>query len=201
LFRLVAQSGVAAGTRRVEGVTGAAALLWTQQEQRQLYDLAQRLHASPHEAAKRLQQLLEQGQARERELSRLKTQVAARVGVALLDQALVVEGVRILATSLPDTDAKGLREAWDALKGQAGSAVIVLAAVQEGRVAMLAGVTADLIPRVKAGELVGYLAQQVGGKGGGRPDLAQAGGTRPDALPAALDSVLSWVSARLQGSA
>ena len=201
LFRLVTQSGVAAGTRRVEGVTGATALLWTQQEQRQLYELAQRLHATPQEAPKRLQQLLEQGQARERELSRLKAQGAARAGVALLDQAQVVEGVRVLATTLPDTDAKGLREAWDALKGQAPSAVVVLAAVQDGRVAVLAGVTADLIPRLKAGELVGYLAPQVGGKGGGRPDLAQAGGTRPDALPEALASVLPWVSARLQGSA
>jgi alanyl-tRNA synthetase len=201
LFRLVAQSGVAAGTRRVEGVTGATALLWTQQEQRQLYELAQRLHATPQEAPKRLQQLLEQGQARERELSRLKAQGAARAGVALLDQAQVMEGVRVLATTLPDTDAKGLREAWDALKGQVLSAVVVLAAVQDGRVAVLAGVTADLIPRLKAGELVGYLAPQVGGKGGGRPDLAQAGGTRPDALPEALASVLPWVSARLQGSA
>ncbi|NDU85936.1 MAG: alanine--tRNA ligase, partial [Ferrovum sp.] len=159
LFRLVAQSGVASGIRRVEGVTGEGALVWSQQEKTQLDQVAETLLVQPQDAVVRLRQLLEQHRLLERELSRYKAQAAARAGVALLDQAVTVGSVRVLATVL-DADAKGLREAWDALRGQVSQTVVVLGSVQEGRVVLLAGVTADLMAQIKAGDLVNFVARQ-----------------------------------------
>jgi alanyl-tRNA synthetase len=197
LFKILAESGVAAGVRRVEAVTGDGALAFVQQQERQLQEVAAALKAQPHEAAARVGQILDNTKALEKELAALKSKLASAQGDELLNQAEEINGVKVLAALLEGTDSKTLRETLDKLKDKLKSAAIVLATVSEGKVSLIAGVTADVTAKVKAGDLVNFVAQQVGGKGGGRPDMAMAGGTQPEGLSAALASVPAWVRAKL----
>jgi alanyl-tRNA synthetase len=197
LFKIVSESGVAAGVRRVEAVTGEGALAWVQQQEAKLQQAAAALKAPVSEVTAKIAQVLDNVKALERELARLKSRLASSQGEDLADQAVEVKGTKVLAVALDGADAKTLRETMDKLKDKLKSAAIVLGAVVDGKVSLIAGVTADLTARVKAGELVNFVAQQVGGKGGGRPDMAQAGGTEPAKLPAALQSVKGWVEQRV----
>ncbi|MBI3525524.1 MAG: alanine--tRNA ligase [Betaproteobacteria bacterium] len=197
LFKIVAEGGVAAGIRRVEAVTGEAALAFVQQLDAQLSDIAAQVKAQPQAAAARVAQILDGVKALEKELARLKSRLAATQGDDLVDQAVDVKGVKVLAAQLAGADALALRETLDKLKDKLKSAVIVLGSATDGKVALIAGVTADLTARVKAGEMVNAVALQVGGKGGGRADMAQAGGTQPENLAAALLTVKAWVEQRL----
>ncbi|MDO9011924.1 MAG: alanine--tRNA ligase [Gallionella sp.] len=197
LFKIVAESGVAAGVRRVEAVTGEGALSLIQIRERQLRAVADAIKAQPHEAATRIVQIMDNVKSLEKELAALKSKLASSQGDELLAQAQDISGVKVLAALLPGADAAVLRETLDKLKDKLHTAAIVLASVSDGKVALIAGVTADATARVKAGELVNFVAQQVGGKGGGRPDMAQAGGTQPEHLTAALASVSAWVQNKL----
>ncbi len=197
LFKIVAESGVAAGVRRVEAVTGEGALALVQQQQQQLQQVADAVKAQPHEAAARIGQILDNVKSLEKELATLKSKLASAQGDELLSQAQDINGVKVLVAKLDGADAAVLRETLDKLKDKLKSAVILLASVSDGKVSLIAGVTADATAKVKAGELVNFVAQQVGGKGGGRPDMAQAGGTQPQHLAGALASVPAWVQAKL----
>ncbi|MDE1941730.1 MAG: alanine--tRNA ligase [Betaproteobacteria bacterium] len=196
LFRIIAESGVASGIRRIEAVTGDGALEYTHREQDQLAEVSQRLKAQPHEIASRLAQVLDNVRTLERELDRLKTKMAASESADLVNQVEDVAGVKLLSVVLPGADAKTLRETLDALKGRLASGIVVLGAAADGKVSLVAGVTPDLTGRFKANELANYVAQQVGGKGGGRADMAQAGGTDAGRLDEALASVSGWVKER-----
>jgi len=196
LFKIVMEAGVAAGVRRIEAVCGDVAVAKVQQQQALLDAVAAELKAQPAEAAARVAQIQDNVKALEKELARLKSKLAASQGDDLLNQAVEVKGIKVLAAILEGADATALRETLDKLKDKLKSAAIVLASTGEGKVSLIAGVTADLTGKLKAGELVNFVAQQVGGKGGGRPDMAQAGGTQPAALPAALASVKAWVEQR-----
>jgi alanyl-tRNA synthetase len=196
LFKIVAEGGVAAGIRRVEAVTGGNALAYLQQLESSVNGLASTLKATPAEVPGRVAAVLDQVRALEKEVESLKGKLASAQGDELLAQAVDVKGLKVLAAVLQGADAKALRETMDRLKDKLKSAAIVLAAVEGGKVQLAAGVTADSIGKVKAGELVNFVAQQVGGKGGGKPDLAMAGGTDAAALPAALASVAGWVAQR-----
>ncbi len=196
-FKVLMEGGVAAGIRRVEAVTGEGALAHVQRIDRSLADLAGVLRTSPAELQVRVGQVLDQVRTLEKELGRLKSKMAASQGDDLFTRALDVKGVKLLAAALETGDAKALRETMDKLKDKLKSAVIVLGGAADGKVALIAGVTPDLVGKVKAGELVNFVAQQVGGKGGGRADMAQAGGTEPAKLPQALAAVEAWVSERL----
>jgi alanyl-tRNA synthetase len=197
LFKIVSEGGVAAGVRRVEAITGANALAYLQDLESTVHSAAATLKAPAAELQGRLGQVLEQIRALEREVGSLKGKLASSKGDELLAQAIEVKGVKVLAAKLDGADAKTLRDTMDKLKDKLKSAAIVLAAVDGAKVQLAAGVTADAMGKVKAGELVNFVAQQVGGKGGGKPDLAMAGGTDAAALPAALQSVQAWVSERL----
>ncbi|MEW5972354.1 MAG: alanine--tRNA ligase [Pseudomonadota bacterium] len=197
LFKIVAESGVAAGVRRVEAVTGDNALAHVQRQQAVLDDVAAALKSSAGEAPGKIAQLLDGMRQLEKELARLKSKLAASQGDELVNQAVEIHGAKVLAATLEGADVTALRETMDKLKDKLKSAAIVLSAVNDGKVSLIAGVTQDLTSRLKAGELVNFVAQQVGGKGGGRPDMAQAGGTQPEALPQALAGVADWVRARL----
>ena len=197
LFKITSEGGVAAGIRRVEAQTGEAALGFVQAQLAQLHDVAAQVHAQPADAAARVAQILDGVKALEKELARLKSKLAVSQGDDLASLAVTVNGIRVLAAVLEGADAKALRETLDKLKDKLAPAVIVLAAVAEGKVQLIAGVTPDLTARLKAGELVNAVALQVGGKGGGRADMAQAGGTEPANLDAALASVPAWIEQRL----
>ncbi len=197
IFKILAESGVAAGIRRVEAIAGDRALTYLQKLDAQVNQLAVSLKATPNDLAQRITQLQEHARSLEKELERLGSKLAASQGDELLSKAVEVKGIRILAAQLEGADAKVLRETLDQLKNKLKSAAIVLASVQDGKVQLAAGVTSDAIAKVKAGDLVNHVAQQVGGKGGGKPDMAMAGGTDPKGLPAALNSVQAWVSERL----
>ncbi len=196
-FKIVSESGVASGIRRVEAVTANGALAWVHEQESKLNQAAQVLKAQPQELTQKLGQILDNVKSLEKELSRLKSKLASSQGDELADQAVAVGTAKVLAAELEGADAKTLREAMDKLKDKLGSAAIVLGAVEGARVTLIAGVTADLTGKVKAGELVNFVAQQVGGKGGGRADMAQAGGTDPTKLSAALHSVSDWVKQRI----
>jgi alanyl-tRNA synthetase len=197
LFKILAESGVAAGVRRVEAVTGEGALAYVQQQEQQLQQVADAVKAQPQEAAARITQIIDNVKIMEKELARLKSKLASAQGDELVVQAVEINGIKVLAALLEGADAAVLRETLDKLKDKLKSAAIVLAAVSEGKVSLIAGVTPDLIAKIKAGELVNMVAQQVGGKGGGRPDMAMAGGTQPEHLASALSSVPTWVKAKL----
>ncbi|MCP1292459.1 alanine--tRNA ligase [Chromobacterium sp. S0633] len=198
LFKIVAESGVAAGVRRVEAVTGEGAIAHIQSQDALLKEAAGALKAQTlDEVAAKIGSLQDNVKTLEKELAKLKGQLAASAGDSLADGAADVNGVKVLAVELPGADNNALRETLDKLKDKLGSAAIVLAAKGDGKVALVAGVTADLTSKLKAGELVNFVAQQVGGKGGGRPDMAQAGGTQPENLVAALAGVQAWVAAKL----
>ncbi|MGD8476419.1 MAG: DHHA1 domain-containing protein, partial [Burkholderiales bacterium] len=196
-FKIVLETGVAAGIRRVEAVTGQGALEYVQKRDNQFAEIAAALKAGPEEIEHRLVQVLENVKRLEKEVSRLKSKVAVAQGDDLADQALSVGPVKVLASRLDGADAKTLRETIDKLRDKLGSAVIVLGSAEGKKVTLIAGITSDLTAKVKAGELVNFVAQQVGGKGGGRPDMAQAGGSDATALPQALASVPDWVKDRL----
>ncbi len=199
VFKLYAEGGVAAGIRRVEATTGGNALAMMNNQLQEFYEVAKHLRAQPGGGMveKAVHSLLEEKKSLEKELARLRSRMASSQGEDLAGQAVDVKGVKVLAASLDGADGKALRETMDKLKDRLKSAAIVLGAVNDGKVTLIAGVTADLTARVKAGELVNFVAQQVGGKGGGRPDMAQAGGTEPAKLPAALQSVKGWVEQRV----
>jgi alanyl-tRNA synthetase len=196
-FKIVGEGGVAAGIRRVEAVTGRGALAYVQAQEAKLNAAASAIKAPVAEVEARIQQLLDSARATERELARLKAKAASSAGEDLAGSAIDVKGAKVLAASLDGADVKALRETMDKLKDKLKSAAIVLGSVADGKVTLIAGVTSDLTAKVKAGELVNHVAQQVGGKGGGRPDMAQAGGTDPAGLPAALKSVQAFVEQRL----
>jgi alanyl-tRNA synthetase len=197
LFKIVAESGVAAGVRRVEAVTGANALDYLQSLEDTVQAAASTLKASPAELQGRIAQVLELVRGLEKEVAALKGKVASSQGDELMLQAVDVNGIKVLAARLEGADAKTLRETMDKLKDKLKTAVIVLAAVDGDKVQIAAGVTADSTGKVKAGELVNFVAQQVGGKGGGKADMAMAGGTEPAKIDAALASVQAWVAGRV----
>jgi alanyl-tRNA synthetase len=197
LFKIVAESGVAAGVRRVEAVTGANALTYLQSLEDTVQAAASSLKASPAELQGRIAQVLELVRGLEKEVAALKGKVASSQGDELMLQAVDVNGIKVLAARLEGADAKTLRETMDKLKDKLKTAVIVLAAVDGDKVQIAAGVTADSTGKVKAGELVNFVAQQVGGKGGGKADMAMAGGTEPAKIDAALASVQAWVAGRV----
>ena len=197
LFKIVAETGVAAGVRRVEALTGDNAVRYTQTLESQLVAAASALKAQPSELTQRIGQVQEQVKSLEKELAALKSKLASSQGDELAAKAVDVAGVQVLAATLDGADVKTLRETVDKLKDKLKHAAIVLAAVDGGKVSLIAGVTPEASKKVKAGELVNFVAQQVGGKGGGRPDMAQAGGTEPAALPAALAAVTGWVQGQL----
>ncbi len=197
LFKIVAESGVAAGIRRVEAITGEGALDWVRQLDAHMHEAAAALKTQPQELTQRIVQMQDQVRSLEKELSALKSKLASSQGDDLMHRALDINGVKVLAALLEGADSKTLRETMDKLKDKLKSAAIVLSAVSGGKVMLIAGVTADAMDRVKAGELVNFVALQVGGKGGGRADMAQAGGTNPANLAAALASVPAWVKERL----
>ncbi|MGZ5114004.1 MAG: alanine--tRNA ligase [Usitatibacter sp.] len=197
LFRITSEGGVAAGIRRVEAIAGTVALAQVQQEADRLARVAETLKAQPQEIEPRLAQVLDSVKALEKEVARLKGKMAASQGDDLAGSAVEVKGVKVLAAKLEGADVKTLRDTLDQLKSKLKSSAIVLAASEGEKVSLIAGVTQDLIARMKAGDLVNFVALQVGGKGGGRPDMAQAGGTDSKALPKALASVQGWVAERL----
>ncbi|BEC31197.1 alanine--tRNA ligase [Escherichia coli] len=198
LFRIISESGTAAGVRRIEAVTGEGAIATVHADSDRLSEVAHLLKGDSNNLADKVRSVLERTRQLEKELQQLKEQAAAQESANLSSKAIDVNGVKLLVSELSDVEPKMLRTMVDDLKNQLGSTIIVLATVVEGKVSLIAGVSKDVTDRVKAGELIGMVAQQVGGKGGGRPDMAQAGGTDAAALPAALASVKGWVSAKLQ---
>jgi alanyl-tRNA synthetase len=197
LFKIIAESGVAAGVRRIEAVTGQAAYQWVVRTDLVLRDVAGLLRGSREDVDEKVRELVERSRRLEKEVQQLKSKLASGQGGDLTTQAKDVGGIKVLAVQIDGADAKSLREAVDRLKSKLGSAVVVLASVQDGKVTLVAGVSADLVDRVKAGDIVGAVAHEVGGRGGGRPDFAQAGGTQPERLGAALAGVESLVLSRL----
>ena len=193
LFKLVAESGVAAGVRRIEAVTGAGALAFVEEQEAQLAALARLLKSGRNRLEVKLEQVLERSRRLEKELEHAQGKLASHAGADLAGQARVINGVHVVACAVEGAEPKTLRELVDRLKAQLGSAVIVLGAPREGKVSLVAGVTENNTGDIQAGELINYVARQIGGKGGGRADLAQAGGDDPDALPGALASVADWV--------
>ncbi|EBJ9255467.1 alanine--tRNA ligase [Salmonella enterica] len=198
LFRIISESGTAAGIRRIEAVTGEGAMATVHAQSDRLNDIAHLLKGDCQNLGDKVRAVLERTRQLEKELQQLKDQAAAQESANLSSKAVDLNGVKLLVSELAGIEPKMLRTMVDDLKNQLGSTVIVLATVVEGKVSLIAGVSKDVTDRVKAGELIGMVAQQVGGKGGGRPDMAQAGGTDAAALPAALASVQGWVSAKLQ---
>ena len=198
LYRIISESGTAAGVRRIEAVTGEGAIATVHADSDRLSEVAHLLKGDSNNLADKVRSVLERTRQLEKELQQLKEQAAAQESANLSSKAIDVNGVKLLVSELSGVEPKMLRTMVDDLKNQLGSTIIVLATVAEGKVSLIAGVSKDVTDRVKAGELIGMVAQQVGGKGGGRPDMAQAGGTDAAALPAALASVKGWVSAKLQ---
>ncbi len=196
LFKIVSEGGVAAGVRRVEAVTGVGALALIQQQQEQLQVIATAIKAQPQNVAARVMQVLDSVKALEKEMATLKSKLAASQGDDLLKQAVAINGVKVLAAQMQGADALALRETLNNMKDKLANAAIVLASVQDGKVSLIAGVSASLTAKIKAGELVNMVAQQVGGKGGGKPDMAMAGGTQPEHLATALASVAAWVQSK-----
>jgi alanyl-tRNA synthetase len=197
LFKILSESGIAAGVRRIEAVTGEAALTWLGEQQQRLQNIALLVKSDVSNAESKISQLVEHERTLEKELNKLKGKLASQAGDDLSSQVVEVEGISVLAAMMDGVDPKSLRETVDKLKDKLGSAAVVLATVSGEKVSLVAGVTKDESKRLKAGELVNFVAQQVGGKGGGRPDMAQAGGNQPDHLPKALESVPSWVKDKL----
>jgi alanyl-tRNA synthetase len=199
LFKIIGETGVAAGVRRLEAVTGKAALDWIAHREQALNSIAGALKTSADKAVDKVQQLLEKNRTLEKELEKLKSKLASSAGDEMTSQAVDVSGVKVLAVKLDDVDPKALRDLADQLKNKLGTAALVLAVVSGDKVSLIASVSKDAMDKVKAGELVNFVATQVGGKGGGRPDMAQAGGNDPTNLAAALKSVPEWVRERLAG--
>jgi alanyl-tRNA synthetase len=197
LFKIIGESGVAAGIRRVEAVTGQTAYEWVARMDQVLRDIAGLLRGSREDVDEKVRDLVERSKRLEKEVQQLKSKLASGQGIDVSAQAKAVGGVKVLAVEIADADAKALRDSLDQLKQKLGSSVIVLASVKDGKVVLVAGVSTDLVARLKAGDIAGAVAAQVGGRGGGRADFAQAGGTEPEKLGAALASVENLVRDRL----
>jgi alanyl-tRNA synthetase len=195
-FKIVEESAIAAGIRRIVAVAGEAAVARIQSMDSQLKDLARVLRVAPDALAERLEQILERGKSLEKEIDQLKSKLASASGDELLGRAAEVNGIKVLAARLDDVDPKALRDTVDRLKQRLGSSVVVIGSAEDGKVRLAAGVSDNLLTRIQAGNLVNFVAQQVGGKGGGRPDFAQAGGSQPENLDGALNSVQAWVGAQ-----
>ena len=196
-FKIISETGVAAGVRRIEAVTGEGCLDWLSGREQVLLAVAGLLKSSPEKAVEKVEQLLEKNRSIEKQLERLQAKMASSAGDELSHQTVDVSGIKVLAVKLDNVDPKSLREMVDQLKNKLGSAAIVLAVVEGDKVSLIAGVTKDKMAQIKAGDLVNYVATQVGGKGGGRPDMAQAGGTDPAGLEKALSGVANWVAGQL----
>ncbi|MFT6093449.1 MAG: alanyl-tRNA synthetase [Pseudohongiellaceae bacterium] len=197
LFKITSESGISAGVRRIEAVTGKGALALIEREENTLKQLCEIVKSKPEEIAVKVQQLADNNRALEKQLEQLKSKMASSAGSDLASQAIELSGVKVLIANVEGFNSKSLRDTVDQLKNKLGSSVVLLASVAEGKVSLVAGVSKDVTDRVKAGDLVNMVAQQVGGKGGGRPDMAMAGGTDPDAVPAALESVKPWLVEKL----
>ncbi len=193
-FKIVSESAIGSGVRRIMAVAGEAAIEYIQAMERQLQAVAQTLKVSPEAAPKRLVQVLERNHQLEKDVAALKTSLASSGSDVLINKAIDINGIKVLSERMDEVDASGLRDSIDHLKDSLGSSVIVLSSVDGNKVRIAAGVSKDLITRIKAGNLVNFVAGQVGGKGGGRPDFAQAGGSDPDKLDEALSSVSAWVA-------
>jgi alanyl-tRNA synthetase len=197
LFKIVAESGIASGVRRIEAVTGDGALSWIGAQQQQLSQLAGLLKTDTGSVATRLTQMIEHQRNLEKELDQLKSGMAAQAGESLVDQAVEIDGIKVLAAKIDGADSKALRDTVDKLKDKLGQAAIVVASENAGKISLIAGVTKAETKRIRAGDLVNFVATQVGGKGGGRPDMAQAGGSDVAKLAEALASVNDWVASQL----
>jgi alanyl-tRNA synthetase len=197
LCKIIAETGIAAGVRRIEAVTGQAAVEWMEADEERVQRVAELIKSGRDEIEDKLVQLLDRNRKLEKELDQLKAKLASAAGSDLASQAVEIGPAKVLAANLEGADPKSLRDTMDQLKNKLGSAVILLAAVNGEKVSLVAGVTKDLTDRMKAGDLVKLAAEKVGGKGGGRPDMAQAGGNNPQALPEALELVVPWVESKL----
>ncbi|MCG8014404.1 MAG: DHHA1 domain-containing protein, partial [Candidatus Thiodiazotropha weberae] len=197
LCKITAETGIAAGVRRIEAVTGQRAIEWMEADEERVQRVAEMIKSGRDEIEDKLTQILDRNRKLEKELEQLKAKLASAAGSDLASSAVAVGEIKVLAANLDGADPKSLRETMDQLKNKLGSAVILLTAVAGGKVSLVAGVTKDLTGSMKAGDLVKLAAEQVGGKGGGRPDMAQAGGSNPDAIPQALELVEPWVRERL----
>ncbi len=193
LFKIISETGVASGVRRLEAITGEAAIQWLEAREKTITDIANTVKVAPEAAAERVQQLMAKSKLLEKELERLQAKLSSSAGGELANQAVEIDGIKVLAIKLEDVEPKAMGDVLDQLKNKLGSAAIVLAAVNNGKVNLIAGVSKDQIARLKAGDLVNSVATQVGGKGGGRPDMARAGGSNPEKLEAALKQVPDWV--------
>ena len=198
LMKIISESGVAAGVRRIEAVTGEGALDWVNESEQKLNDMAQLLKADRASAVSRLEQQLEKIRSLEKTLSKLQAKQASSAGSDMASEAENIDGIKVIARKMEGADVNTLSDTVDQLKNNLGTAVLVLASVDGDKVTLIAGVTKDTIGKIKAGELVNFVAQQVGGKGGGRPDMAQAGGDNPTELDSALASVSNWVRGKLE---
>ena len=192
-MKITAESGIASGVRRIEAVTGETAMLWVASNEQRLQKIADLVKGSRDDADEKVAQMLDRQRTLEKELKQLKGKMASSQGSDLASQAVEVNGIKVLAARLDGADSQVLRDTLDQLKNKLGSAAVVLATVDGDKVSIVAGVTKDRTGQLKAGELVNFVASQVGGKGGGRPDMAQAGGNQPEHLDAALESVPGWV--------
>ncbi len=197
-FKIIAETGIASGVRRIEAVTGVAAVEYANQQSNKINKISSLLKASNDEIEDKLSQVLGKMKAQEKEIAQLKSKMATQTGKDLTADAVEVNGIKVLAVKLEGVDSKSLRDTMDQLKNKLGSAVIVLATADDKKVSLCAGVTKDQTGNVKAGDLVNMVASQVGGKGGGRPDMAMAGGSQPENLAAALESVQNWVAEKLK---
>ena len=196
-FKITAETGIASGVRRIEAVTGEAAVNWVEEKDQQLDSLARLLKSSRDEVNSKVEQLIQRVKEQEKQLTQLKGKMASQAGSDLSSQAEEFGGVMVLTAHLDGADSNTLRDTLDQLKNKLGSAAIVLASEEAGKVKLIAGVTRDLMKTIKAGELVNVAAAEVGGKGGGRPDMAQAGGSNPAAIPQALAAAKSWLQSQL----
>jgi alanyl-tRNA synthetase len=201
LFKIISEGGVAAGVRRIEAVTGATALIWVETQGKQLHAIAHSVKSSIKEVTSKVDLMLDKNRALEKELIQLKAKLATQAGADLATQAKKVMGIHVLAANLEGVDPKSLRDTADKLKDKLGQAAVVLSTVNNGKISLVAGVSKAETSKIKAGDLLNHVAKQIDGKGGGRPDMAQGGGSNPDALDAALDSVMEWVRKTLNTKA
>ena len=199
IFKIVSESGIASGVRRIEAITGVAALDWIETMEIKLQRMAELLKSDIETVDTKLNIQLEKNRKLEKDLLQLRSKLTSSAGSDLIEEAKIIEGINVIAKSLDNTDPKNLREAVDQLKNKLGTAVLILATVNDSKVNLVAGVTDDTKNRIKAGDLVNFVAEQVGGKGGGRPDMAQAGGDNPKKLESALAKVPDWVRTKLEG--
>ena len=197
LFRIVTEQGTASGVRRIEGVTGLTALARVEQQEDQLAETANLLRADKTNIQDKIRTLLEHNKKLEKEVAQLSMKLASGAGNDLADTAVVIHGVKVVVSLVEGADPKSLPDALDRIKNKIHSGVVVLGCASDGKVTLVAGVTSDLTTRINAGVLVNHVATQIGGKGGGRPDMARAGGNDPDGLPAALDSVAAFLDGLL----